>query len=470
MINRILIRIKVVQMLYSYLLTRSEFKIETMPDDISRDKKYAYSLYFDLLILILKLSGYNIGNNTILKSLNFSALSNAKFAKSLSKNNEIRSILLKENNSHSSFDTIAQHLYDSILSSSAYKDLNKKKNQEIQDEIKFWGVIIRSIISKDEKFIQLARQNSDYTIKGFELAIEMVSNTLSSYNEIKTSLYDARKALTNSLDKSYELYFSIFKLIIELTQIQYNRLDIAKTKYLPTDDDLNPNMRFVDNQLVKSLENNEELVEYLSKHPITWNDDPMIMKNMLDQILASDIYVNYMSNVDNDYEQDCKFWRSILKDIIFNNEEFLEQLEAKSVFWNDDLHIIGTFVLKTIKNFSNNKGEDVSFLSQYKNSEDAEFGAQLFAETINNFNIYQSYIEQFISEQWDSERLAFMDIIIMSTAIAELIKFPLIPVPVTLNEYIEIANSYSTAKSGQFINGILFSVINYLKTEGILNK
>lgn len=470
MINRILIRIKVVQMLYSYLLTRSEFKIETMPDDISRDKKYAYSLYFDLLILILKLSGYNIGNNTILKSLNFSALSNAKFAKSLSKNNEIRSILLKENNSHSSFDTIAQHLYDSILSSSAYKDLNKKKNQEIQDEIKFWGVIIRSIISKDEKFIQLARQNSDYTIKGFELAIEMVSNTLSSYNEIKTSLYDARKALTNSLDKSYELYFSIFKLIIELTQIQYNRLDIAKTKYLPTDDDLNPNMRFVDNQLVKSLENNEELVEYLSKHPITWNDDPMFMKNMLDQILASDIYVNYMSNVDNDYEQDCKFWRSILKDIIFNNEEFLEQLEAKSVFWNDDLHIIGTFVLKTIKNFSNNKGEDVSFLSQYKNSEDAEFGAQLFAETINNFNIYQSYIEQFISEQWDSERLAFMDIIIMSTAIAELIKFPLIPVPVTLNEYIEIANSYSTAKSGQFINGILFSVINYLKTEGILNK
>ena len=366
MINRILIRIKVVQMLYSYLLTRSEFKIETMPDDISRDKKYAYSLYFDLLILILKLSGYNIGNNTILKSLNFSALSNAKFAKSLSKNNEIRSILLKENNSHSSFDTIAQHLYDSILSSSAYKDLNKKKNQEIQDEIKFWGVIIRSIISKDEKFIQLARQNSDYTIKGFELAIEMVSNTLSSYNEIKTSLYDARKALTNSLDKSYELYFSIFKLIIELTQIQYNRLDIAKTKYLPTDDDLNPNMRFVDNQLVKSLENNEELVEYLSKHPITWNDDPMFMKNMLDQILASDIYVNYMSNMDNDYEQDCKFWRSILKDIIFNNEEFLEQLEAKSVFWNDDLHIIGTFVLKTIKNFSNNKGEDVSFLSQYK--------------------------------------------------------------------------------------------------------
>lgn len=470
MINRILIRIKVVQMLYSYLLTRSEFKIETMPEDVSRDKKYAFSLYFDLLILILKLSGYNIGNSTNLKSLNFSTLSNTKFAKSLSKNNEIRLLLLKENNSQSPFNSITQELYDSIINTSAYKDLNKKKNPEIQDEVKFWGVIIRSIISKDEKLINIARQNPDFTIKGFEMGIEMVSNTLSSYNEIKTSLYDARKALTTSLDKSYELYFSIFKLIIELTQIQYNRLDVAKTKYLPTDDDLNPNTRFVDNQFVKSLENNDELIEYVSKHPITWNDDPLFMKNILDQILASDIYANYMSNVDNDYEQDCKFWRNVLKDIIFNNEEFLEQLESKSAFWNDDLHIIGTFVIKTIKNFSNNKGENVSFLSQYKNSEDAEFGPQLFAETINNFDLYQSYIEQFISEQWDSERLAFMDIIIMSTAIAELIKFPLIPIPVTLNEYIEIANSYSTAKSGQFINGILFSVINYLKTEGVLNK
>ena len=103
-------------------------------------------------------------------------------------------------------------------------------------------------------------------------------------------------------------------------------------------------------------------------------------------------------------------------------------------------------------------------------SEDAEFGPILFAETINNFSLYRGYIDQFISKQWDTERLAFMDIIIMTTAIAELVKFPSIPIPVTLNEYIEIANSYSTPKSGQFINGILYSVINYLKNEGVLNK
>ena len=94
----------------------------------------------------------------------------------------------------------------------------------------------------------------------------------------------------------------------------------------------------------------------------------------------------------------------------------------------------------------------------------------MFTETIENFDEYRSYIDKFISKQWDSERLAFMDIVIMTTAIAEMVNFPLIPIPVTLNEYIEIANSYSTSKSGQFINGILFSVINYLKSEGKLNK
>ena len=470
MINRILIRIKVVQILYSYLLARSEFKIETVPDNTTRDKKYAYSLYFDFLLLILKLSGYNINrfeNNT---SSQFELVYNSKLAKALIEIDEVKNIIAKNQSDFCHLDSVLNEVFNIIKNSSAYKDFKKIKQPEIKDEVKLWSIIFHSIILKNESFIDACRINDNFTIKGYEMGINLIVDTLLSYSEICTTLSDARKSLYKSLDKSYELYFSIFKLMIDLTQMQYQRIDAAKTKYLPTIEDLNPNTRFIDNRLIQSIENNQEFKDYIAKNPINWNDDPIYLKSILDKIISSDIYLEYMNAKSNCYADDCNFWRNILKNIIFNDDDFHDALETKSSYWNDDLHIIGTFVLKTIKQFSNNEGENASFIPQFKDKEDADFGPILFAETINNFNTYRGYIEQFISKQWDSERLAFMDIIIMTTAIAEMIKFPLIPIPVTLNEYIEIANNYSTAKSGQFINGILYSVINYLKEEGILNK
>lgn len=455
-------------MLYSYLLTRSEFKIETMPENASRDKKYAYSFYLDLILLILKLSGYNIGQNNF--STNFTAFNNSKFAKSLISNDEIKAIILKDNNKISYLDSTIVNLYNIILSSAAYKDYKKIKTPEIQDDIKFWTIILESIILKNNILIEQARQNPDFTIKGFEMGVDMAINTISEYQDNRTTLNEARKTLSTSLDKSYELYFSIFKLIIELTQMQDKRLDAAKNKYLPTADDLNPNTRFIENRFIKSIESNTEFNEYISKNPISWNDEPLFLKNLLEKILASNIYTIYMNDENNDYASDCSFWKKILKEIVFNDEEFIEMLETKSSYWNDDLHIIGTFVLKTIKHFANANGVNVNLIPQYKNAEDTEFGPILFFETINNYNKYLNYIEQYINDQWDSDRLAFMDTLIMTTAIAEIMKFPTIPIPVSLNEYIEIANSYSTPKSGQFINGILYSVINYLKSEGLLNK
>lgn len=469
MINRILIRIKVIQILYSYLLSRSEFKVETLPENATRDKKYAYSLYFDLIRLLLKLSGYN----TIISDKNITSqhiiLSDSKLAKALIGIDDIKTHLAK-NSDITNYESSIQELYSIIISSAIYKDFKRIKQPEISDEVKLWNIILRTIILKNNSFIECCRLNNDFTVKGFEMGINMVVNTLSSYNEISSSLIDARKSLTKALDKSYELYYSIFKLLVDLTQMQYQRIDAAKTKYLPTDEDLNPNTRFIDNKLIESIENNEEYKEYISKNPISWNEDPLFLKSILDKVIASDIYSEYMNAETNCYTDDCNFWRNILKNIIFNDDDFLDALESRSSYWNDDLHIIGTFVLKTIKMFSNNNGDNVSFIPQFKDNEDAEYGPILFAESINKFALYRSYIDQFISKQWDTERLAFMDIIIMTTAIAELVKFPSIPIPVTLNEYIEIANSYSTPKSGQFINGILYSVINYLKNEGVLNK
>lgn len=168
---------------------------------------------------------------------------------------------------------------------------------------------------------------------------------------------------------------------------------------------------------------------------------------------------------------DCEFWRNVFKNIILPSDELAEALETKSVYWNDDLDIMGTFVLKTIKRIGGSAEEPVELLPKYKDEEDSRFGAELFMDAVNNLEEYRSYIDRFINaSQWDPERLAFMDGVIMITAIAELLNYPLIPVPVTLNEYIEIANSYSTPRSGQFINGILYSVINYLRSEGKLTK
>ena len=132
---------------------------------------------------------------------------------------------------------------------------------------------------------------------------------------------------------------------------------------------------------------------------------------------------------------------------------------------------MGTFVLKTLKRIASSPEGCVELLPKYKDEEDARFGAELFMDAVNNFDEYRSYVEKFInSTSWDPERMAFMDLIVMVTAIAELLNYPLIPIPVTLNEYIEIANAYSTPRSGQFVNGILYSVINYLQEQGKLNK
>ncbi len=467
MINRILIRIKVIQILYSYLLTREEFSIESPSDNISKDKKYSYTIYFDLLLLILRLSGYNIGNNSNGIKNN---LSDNSLAKILLSNDEIRAIIVANSHNLSYYDDIILSLNNAIISSSIYKDYLKSQHPTIDDDVKFWSVVIKSIIIKNNLFIEASRKNDLFTINGFEAGCTMVINTLNEINDNKTSLYNAKNALTTSLNKSYELYFCIFNLMIGLTNLQTQQIEAAKNKHLPSVEDLNPNTRFIDNKFINEIKINSNFEEGLSKTSINWIDEPILLQNILNSIISSDIYTKYMSKPTNSIADDCEFWKNILKNIIFNNDDFNELLESKSAYWNDDLHIIGTFVFKTIKQYANNPGVELLPIKQYKDIEDSQFGLILFDETIKNFELYQSYINKFICKHWDFDRLAFMDIVVMTTAIAEMIKFPLIPIPVTLNEYIEIANSYSTAKSGQFINGILYSVINFLKSEGLLNK
>ncbi|MDE6449124.1 MAG: transcription antitermination protein NusB, partial [Muribaculaceae bacterium] len=295
-------------------------------------------------------------------------------------------------------------------------------------------------------------------------------DTLNAYSDNRYAFNKAQEALEDSLDKAYELYHLLLLLPVEITHIQAQRLESAKEKYCPTSEDLNPNTRFIDNSLVKTIAMSEDMEAYLKDTPINLDSHYLLVKKMLDDILQSQLYADYMDAESTDHARDCDFWRSAMKNIILPSDALAEMLESSSIYWNDDLEIMGTFALKTIRQAVSCEGS-LALLPQYKDEDDARFGAHLFVDTINNREIYRSYIDRFIDQsQWDADRLAFMDIVIMMVAVSELLNFPAIPVPVTLNEYIEIANSYSTPRSGQFVNGMLFSIINYLKQEGKLNK
>ena len=294
----------------------------------------------------------------------------------------------------------------------------------------------------------------------------MYSYLLSSNNMSKA---EAKANLQKSLEKGYELYNYLLLLMVQLTELQEDRLIQAKNKYLPTEEDLHPNLKLVNNLFVKTLKNNRTFQDYLNENPMTWVDDDIFMKLMLDRILKSDLYAEYLEVEGNNYEEDCQFWHSVMKDIILKDDDLSETLEAKSVYWNDDLLTVGSFVLKTIKLFEQKSEEPI--LPMFRNLDDSQFGNNLLSYAIADMDKNNEIIDSYLKpEQWDKDRVAIMDRLIMSVALSEVLHFPSIPARVTLNEYIEIAKFYSTPKSGQFINGILNSAINHMRDTKMINK
>ncbi len=282
-------------------------------------------------------------------------------------------------------------------------------------------------------------------------------------------MQDALKELRKSLDKAYELYHYLLLLPVELTRLQELRIDNARNKYLPTPEDLNPNMKFVENRFVAKMRQSEMMQEFLKTTPLSWRKNDIYLRLTLDKILNSDIYKAYMETPQSDLASDCELWKDLMKKVIFPDDELCDVLEEESVYWNDDLETIGTFVLKTIRRFADD-GYD-KLLPQFKDEEDSRYSERLFRNAAEHESEYMALIDKFVvKDSWDTERLAFMDVVILLTAIAEVENEPSVPTKVTLNEYIEISKYYSTTKSGAFVNGILNSIINYLKKEGLLNK
>jgi N utilization substance protein B len=283
----------------------------------------------------------------------------------------------------------------------------------------------------------------------------------SAYQKEMEDLNLIESELLFSIQKTYDLYHYFLLLIPHLTDLQQKKTDLRKHKLLATAEELSPNTRFIDNRLAHQIHNNEQLQAFAGKKGLFWTDETAFTKKLLDQIIESDNYKQYLQSEDG-YESDKEFWRQIFKTFIYNNDDLDDLLEEKSIYWNDDVEVVKTFVVKTIKRFEEPAGAQQQLLPMFKDEIDREFAVRLLRQAFLKREDLDLRIKKH-TVNWDFERIANMDLYIMQMAIAELLAFPNIPVSVTLNEYIDLAKVFSTPKSALFINGILDAIVEELK-------
>lgn len=279
----------------------------------------------------------------------------------------------------------------------------------------------------------------------------------------------AEKELHFSLSKAFDMYNFLLALMPEIMFYAQNRIEMRRSKMLATEEDLNPNMRFVENAFINQLAVNEQLEENRKNGKHSWRDYEEVVHMLFDKIEKSEPYAAYMAAESTTYEEDRELWRVLYKRFIANNPDLDELFEGISLYWNDDKDVVDTFVLKTIKRFEQKNGAKQPLLEEFRDEEDREYAVRLLRRTILNEAEYRDLIDA-QCKNWDKDRICFMDRVILTAAIAEVVSFPAIPVSVTINEYVEIAKLYSTPKSGGFVNGMLDAIVKQLQKEGRLMK
>ncbi len=301
------------------------------------------------------------------------------------------------------------------------------------------------------------------------LRIKVLQAAYAHFTSGVNSLDKSEKELFFSIGKTYELYLSVYRLIIDLARYARGRIDLARTKLSPTYADLHPNTRFASNLLIEHLENHELLNSLLTKHSISWVNNPELIRELYRQLTESDFYISYMDEKEVSWKSDKNLVLQLLDELILSSDSLELVLEERSIFWNDDLEFVIRMIEKSLKKYSGEESAPIPIYSLFKDDEDREFVKNLFRNIVLHHKEYEKMIDHHTSN-WDLERIAFMDILIMELAIAEILSNDSIPTRVSFNEYIEIAKYYSTQKSSNFINGILDKIIQQLKEENRIIK
>lgn len=297
---------------------------------------------------------------------------------------------------------------------------------------------------------------------------KVVQLTYAYYQNGNKNIDSAEKELLFSLSKAYDLYAYMLALIPAVAKESRKYLEVAQSKAQREGTEM-PQPKFAYNRFAIQVEQNVALNDILETKKISWNDHPEFVNKLYLQITESQIYKDYMESDEDSFEADREVWRKLYRTLIENNQDIDSILEEESLYWNDDKDIVDTFVVKTIKRFDEKSGNKQEILPEYSSEDDTEFARKLFRAAILNADEYQHYMTE-MSHNWDFSRLAFMDIIIMQIAIAEMMTFPAIPVTVTINEYVDIAKLYSTPRSGGYINGVLDPVARMLAQTGRMLK
>lgn len=276
--------------------------------------------------------------------------------------------------------------------------------------------------------------------------------------------------LLKSIDSMLDLYFVLMSLMIEVHKQAESFIDKSQQKHLATKEDKNPNRKFLNNEVLLQLKTNETLVDIIKDRSLNfWELDNEYVDLIFKTLLNSDLYKDYMSTKTSTFKEDKDFVVDFFKEIIAPNDKLYDYLEDKNITWVDDLPVVNTALVKLLRKNKLNVSNQYFIPTLLKDDEDKDFALALLKKTILNLSLYSEEIEN-KTQNWDKDRIANIDFVLLQMAICEFQKFPSIPVKVTINEYIEIAKEYSTPKSSIFINGVLDKIVKEYTEKRILNK
>lgn len=300
------------------------------------------------------------------------------------------------------------------------------------------------------------------------IRIKVMQTIYAMHQKGSDSLEKEEKFLIASLENLMELYLIMMSTLLELANKEADFIEISRKKHLATPEERNPNLKFVNNALLQLLANSKLLQSALESNKINnWktNDDAILL--LLQDVKQSSIYLNYMRDKSTSFEKDKQFVIDLFSEVIAPNEKLYSYLEDYKLTWVDDIPVVNTQILKQLKQI--NEKSEFRVSSLFKDEEDREYATLLFRKTVlNESEFAKEYIDK--TPNWDVDRIAEMDTILLKMAICELLKFPSIPVKVTINEFLEIAKEYSTPKSSIFINGILDNLVKNYQSTGRMNK
>ena len=289
------------------------------------------------------------------------------------------------------------------------------------------------------------------------------------------SLAQAEAQLELSCEATRDLYIYMLGIVSPLTKIAQDRIEAAKSKFNPTEEERNPNMKFADNALAKLLDTDEDFQKVFKKKKFDWGQYDLFLKKVMTSVASKEYFAEYMASPERSLADDCKLFTKIYEEEFVDSEELEKILEDKSLYWNDDLAYSLTWCCKTLKNLAN--GEKWSLIPLYQSEmlkgegveSDKFFVRKLLQSSFAGYERYSAIVAESV-QGWEKERLFSTDVVLIVMGLAEAVAFPTIPVKVTMNEYVEISKYYGTPKSRSFVNGILDGLVQKLVNEGQIRK